>query len=102
MGGVEEADVCDTSVTHSNFLFITYRYIMHTQCGYVVHVYMLGYWVGVQGELAYHPSSQGWAPRVLPLISLPVCCVLCVFVCACVYVFLCGVYIYTKNMCIAH
>lgn len=40
MGGVEEADVSDTSVTHSNFLFITYRYIMHTQCVYVVHVYI--------------------------------------------------------------
>ena len=37
-------------------------------------------WLAVKDSLTHHPSSQGWAPRVLLLC----CCVLCCVVCYCV------------------
>ena len=37
-------------------------------------------WLAIKDSLTHHPSSQGWAPRVLLLF----CCVLCFVVCYCV------------------
>ena len=40
-------------------------------------------WHAIKGSLAHRPSSQGWAPGVLPLC---VCMCMCVCVCVCVCV----------------
>ena len=46
--------------------------------------------------IVYITSSQGWAPRVLSLILLPVWmfCIVCFCACIIMYVFLCVVCVY--------
>ena len=51
-------------------------------------------WHAIKGSLAHRPSSQGWAPGVLPL-----CVCMCVCVCVCVwwFVFFC---IWVEGLCV--
>ena len=39
-------------------------------------------WHAIKGSLTHRPSSQGWAPGVLPL-----CVCVCMYVCVCMCVF---------------
>ena len=45
-------------------------------------------WHAIKGSLAHRPSSQGWAPGVLPL-----CVCMCVCVCVCVWWFVFFLYL---------
>ena len=46
-------------------------------------------------SLTHRPSSQGWAPGVLPL-----CVCMCMCVCVCVFGGLCSFYIWMEGLCV--
>ena len=48
-------------------------------------------WHAIKGSLTHRPSSQGWAPGVLPL---------CVCMCVCVCGGLSGFYIWMEGLCV--
>ena len=52
-------------------------------------------WHAIKGSLTHHPSSQGWAPGVLPL-----CVCICMYVCVCVYLVVCLVFIFWSRVCV--
>ena len=56
-------------------------------------------WHAIKGSLTHRPSSQGWAPGVLPLC---VCMCMYVYVCVCVCVFggLSSFYIWMEGLCV--
>ena len=51
-------------------------------------------WHAIKG---HRPSSQGWAPGVLPLC---VCICMCVCVCVCVCLVVCLVFIFGWRVCV--
>ena len=50
-------------------------------------------WHAIKGSLTHRPSSQGWAPGVLPL------CV-CMCMCECVFGGLSSFYIWMEGVCV--
>ena len=54
-------------------------------------------WHAIKDSLTHRPSSQGWAPGVLPLC---VCMCMCVCVCVCVCLVVCLVFIFGWRVCV--
>ena len=52
-------------------------------------------WHAIKGSLAHRPSSQGWAPGVLPL-----CVCVCMCVCVCVFGGLSFFCIWVEGLCV--
>ena len=64
---------------HAVSVIVTFCEVGHWVCGES--------WHAIKGSLTHRPSSQGWAPGVLPL-----CVCMCMSVCVCVCLVVCLVY----------